>query len=72
MTEENKIIKINEKTYNRDEKDEVEKYYLQMIALSNAESKQLKIKYDKEIITKNALTKMLEQHLEEKIKKEAS
>ena len=51
MTEENKIIKINEKTYNRDEKDEVEKYYLQMIALSNAESKQLKIKYDKEIIT---------------------
>ena len=72
MTEENKIIKINEKTYNRDEKDEVEKYYLQMITLSNSQIKEYKLKHDKEIVAKNALTQMLEKHLDEKNKKEAS
>ena len=71
MTEDNKVITINNKTYTRDDKDELEQYYLQMISLSNAQIKEYKLKHDKEIVAKNALTQMLEKHLDEKNKKEA-
>jgi|9_EtaG_2_1085328.scaffolds.fasta_scaffold26686_3 molybdopterin biosynthesis enzyme MoaB len=71
MTQENKVITINNKTYTRDVKDELQQHYLQMISLSDSQIKEYKLKHDKEIVAKNALLQMLEKHLDEKNKKEA-